>query len=335
MDAARKRFVPVSVQALAGERGQRRSLNPGNRTSVPRGIQSPDAPSAETTRASTGPKAEEPKRVRGARLPMAVFASSSISPPSASESTVRKLESTAATSTFSLRGKFDGSRDLRKNTRRPSSGRSSRLPSRTGEAAAASSCVPLLSNSASGRGVPTVTGTFNSRPSRSATLASYAFPGSRPTVESELVIASRSDSSTRVSMPGVQVTPFSVTLATSSSRFPFSVACRSPELRVRWSSEAASAYAFTFTESGFCWPNCRISSVTGPGSASCIGTLTSSVSGFGDLKASFTGLPVAACSSTRSTQRVLSPTTCTVSSRPTTSADWSPGASVHLPSSSE
>ncbi len=48
----------------------------------------PGNPVGETARASTGPKAEGPKRARGSTTPRAVFASSSIRLPSASERAV-------------------------------------------------------------------------------------------------------------------------------------------------------------------------------------------------------------------------------------------------------
>jgi len=71
-----------------------------------------------------------------------------------------------------VRGKFTGTRDLRKNTSRPSSGRSSALPSRTGDGAEETSyCTPLFSSVTCGRGASTVTGTFSCRPSCNCTLA--------------------------------------------------------------------------------------------------------------------------------------------------------------------
>ena len=152
MDVARNRFVPVSVQGLAMLCGQCNSLNPGSLTRVPRGSQSPVTSSAEIARTCTGPNAEEPKRASGSTSPIAVVESSSIRPPSASDSTVRKLPSVAATSTFSLRGNFTGRLERRKKTNLPATGTSSGLPRCTGEGIAeASSCVPLLSNVTCGR----------------------------------------------------------------------------------------------------------------------------------------------------------------------------------------
>ena len=49
-DAARKRLVPVNMQSIDTERGQRNCLKPGRHTSVPRGNQSLAAPSPETAR---------------------------------------------------------------------------------------------------------------------------------------------------------------------------------------------------------------------------------------------------------------------------------------------
>ncbi len=153
MDVARNRLVPVSVQGLVTARGQRSSLNPGSRTRVPRGSQSPVTPWADMARTWMGPNAEAPKLVRGSTEPMAVLESSSMRPGPARESTVLKLPSTAATSTFSVRGKLAGTRDLRKKTRRPSTGRSSGLPRWTGDGGAeGSSWTPLFRSVICGRG---------------------------------------------------------------------------------------------------------------------------------------------------------------------------------------
>src|SRR6185437_15332658 len=118
-DVARKRLEPEIRHGRLGAREQRRTLNPGRRTRVPSGNQSPAAPSAAMTRARIGPKAERPKLLSGSMVATAVLESSSTRLPWARSRVVLKLESAEATSTFSAREKRGGEVDLMKKTRWP------------------------------------------------------------------------------------------------------------------------------------------------------------------------------------------------------------------------
>ena len=118
IDDARKRLVPVSVQGLVMRMWAAQFLcrsRQAHRKRFPSGSQSPGTPSADNARVWRGPNAEEPNRASGSTTPSAVFASSSMRVPSLTESTVLKpLQSTAATSTFSSRGKLSGVLDSEK-----------------------------------------------------------------------------------------------------------------------------------------------------------------------------------------------------------------------------